>query len=166
MTPVFQRIICENRGDCLSCCIASILDLPYEQVPPWLAVAYDATASNTRHLISLPGCPVGSLWHLHHWDAYKTAWLRERGWHLLTVPDTLMTDFRALVGAYCIASMPSQALPGHSHAVVGQWVKVADQHHRLEIVHDPNPNNKPYPLDVDPLAVMFLVPLNPAKITL
>jgi hypothetical protein len=159
MTPVFQRIICENRGDCLSCCIASILDLTYDAVPTWLADAYDHTAAGDLRLD-------GSRWHLHHWDEQKTQWLRERGWHLLTVPDTLMTDFRALVGAYCIASMPSQALPGHSHAVVGQWVKIADQHHRLEIVHDPNPNNKPYPLDVDPLAVAFLVPLNPAKITL
>jgi hypothetical protein len=159
MTPVFQRIISETRGDCQSCCIASLLDLPYEQVPTWLADAYDRTSRNELR-------PDGSRWHLHHWFEEQTDWLRARGWHLARIPDNLLTDYRALVGAYCLASMPSQALPGHSHAVVGQWVKAEEFRHQLAIVHDPNPNNKPYPMSVEASAVSFLIPLNPAQMRL
>jgi hypothetical protein len=172
MTPVFQRIISATRGDCMSCCIATILDMPYEQVPAFVAVAYDNTAANVLHgdpapggcPITLPGHPAGTPWRLHHFDAYMTDWLRHRGWFMVRVPDTLLTDFRALVGAYCIVSMPSQDFPGHAHAVIGQWVKIAENHHRLDIVHDPNPGNKPYGLDVEPTGVTFLVPLDPGRI--
>jgi hypothetical protein len=163
MTPVFQRIICENRGDCMTCCIATLLDLPYEQVPTWLADAYDHTKANDLHLEGVPGCPAGTPWHLHHFQPYMMAWLRTQGYMLVQVPNTALTDFKALVGALCIVSMPSQSLPGHWHAAVGQWVEVAEDHHRLEIVHDPNPNNKPYPLEIEPEGITFLVPHDPGK---
>jgi hypothetical protein len=46
MTPVDQRIIDPDRGDCMTACLASLLDLPYEDVPyfleegaePWFTV--------------------------------------------------------------------------------------------------------------------------------
>ena len=33
MKPVMQRIIDSKNGDCLKCCVASLLELPYEKVP-------------------------------------------------------------------------------------------------------------------------------------
>ena len=33
MIPVDQRIIDKDVGDCWKCCIASVMDLPYDEVP-------------------------------------------------------------------------------------------------------------------------------------
>lgn len=142
MTPVFQRIICSNRGDCQTAAVASILDLPYEQVPAWLADAYDR-----------------SRLHEFHDNMYQ--WFRDKGFHYLTIEWEDLRDWRMLVGAYCIASMPSQKFPGHSHAVIGTWVFEKEGHHKFVIAHDPNPNNKPYDSTVEPKRVCFLVPLQP-----
>ena len=183
MIPVMQRIVDKHRGDCQSACIASLLELPYEQVPTWIAEAFDKE-------IAL-GMGMAHTTAMAELGAFKamTAWLREKGWHLLQVGWDDLNDWRALEGVLCIASMPSQKNPGGFHAVVATWVKGSmgpegnPDSHRLKILHDPNPQNGPYVLEtvtnrtgdgppyglstlpaVSPRWVEFLVPINPSPL--
>ncbi len=148
MIPIQQRIVDQHRGDCMTACIASVLERSYESVPTWVADAYDAGDATDA-------------------QAAMTAWLRERNMHLLSVSWDHLNDWRALCGAFCIATMPSQRFPGGSHAVIATWERVSLEggsfYHQLVIVHDPSPLNKPYDLkEKDPIALSFLVPVNPA----
>lgn len=147
MKPIPQRIIDQHRGDCMTACLASLLELPYESVPPFVANAYDA------------GDKTGAR------DA-ADAWLRDRNLHLLRVAWDDLNDWSALREALCIASMPSQRFPGGSHAVVAGWDRVpldgGSHYHQLVIRYDPNPLNEPYDLKkTDPVALSFLVPIDP-----
>jgi hypothetical protein len=163
MTPftglIFQRILCKDRGDCMTACIASLLNLPYDSVPTWVADAHDDFTKPED-----PNAPPGPLGH-YGAQHRMTVWLRERGLHLLEISWDNLRDWRPLVGAHCIASMPSQMAPGISHAVIGTWEARSPSHHTFKIIHDPNPNNAPYPNSVEPRAVSFLVPLDPANYT-
>lgn len=143
MKPVFQRIVDAGRGDCQTAAVASILELPYEQVPTWVADAFDARLPHEAHDRMLQ-------------------WFREHGFHYLTIAWDDLNDWRSLNGVLCIASMPSQRFTGSLHAVVATWVKCSEGGHQFTIVHDPNPGNQPYPASAEPLRVSFLVPINPA----
>ena len=144
MIKVYQRIIDQGRGDCFTAAIASIFELPYEQVPTWVADAFDAGKPHRA-------------WH----DI--NAWLRERGFHQVTIKweEFQYHYWNNLEGVECLLSVPSQRFPGVSHAVIGSWMKTATGGHQLIIIHDPNPTNAPYPADVEPKRVTFLVPLHP-----
>ncbi len=63
---VHQRIYDEARGDCFTCCIATILGLKYEDVPTWVADAYDRKKPHEA------------------WDDILE-WLRRQNLHLITV---------------------------------------------------------------------------------
>jgi hypothetical protein len=75
MIPIYQSIVCPERGDCQSAAIASILELPISEVPPFVARAFDEG-------------------HLHRWFDYQTAWLRERGLALIDVNWNSVSDWR------------------------------------------------------------------------
>lgn len=141
MKPVFQSIVCPARGDCQSAAIASIMELPIAEVPPWVAISYD---EHKPHL----------------WYDYMITWLRERGLFIVTVEWSDFRDWRALDGVFCIASVPSQKFANGAHAVVGTWDKRDDGHY-FRIAHDPRPDNAPYPDGTEPKRVQFLVPINP-----
>lgn len=144
MTPVDQRIVDPQRGDCLSACIASLFDLTLDDVPAFAALCFDAGHPETYH------------------DDVR-AWLDDHGWAEVTVRYDDLHDWSTLPGIFCIVTMPSQRYQNGWHAVVGQWKQVPDSGATvLEIVHDPNPLNKPYGTDVKPWGVHFLVPKNPA----
>ena len=156
MTPVHQRIIDPHRGDCQTACVATLLDLPYEAVPTWLADAMDAYLAHQTD-------PQGRRAQPHDWHDAMVAWLRARNLHLLSLSWDHVQDWRALPGAFCIASMPSQRYPDSSHAVVARFTQDATSGAiRCDIVHDPNPGNTPYPLAQTPSRLAFLVPLDPA----
>jgi hypothetical protein len=143
MIPIYQSIVCPERGDCQSAAIASILELPISEVPPFVARAFDEG-------------------HLHRWFDYQTAWLRERGLALIDVNWNSVSDWRVLVGVFCVASVPSQKYPGGWHAVVGTWVRDEESGaHRFAVAHDPRPDNAPYQTDVEPRRASFLVPIVP-----
>ncbi len=147
MIPVFQRIVCEARGDCLSACLATLLDLPLDQVPAFVADAHDR---KRPHEV---------------WDDVQ-AWLGARGWSLLQLAPNCVRDWRHLRNQYAMVSMPSQRFKGQRHAVIGQWVPSPKypEAFELAIVHDPNQHNPPYDLDVQPLGISFLIPKNPAAL--
>ena len=68
MIPVHQRIHGNGKngealGDCLKCCVASILELPYEDVPHFAAGEWKVSESST-------------------WLENLNDWLLEKGWSL------------------------------------------------------------------------------------
>lgn len=71
MIPVHQRIIRAGAvdeglpGDCVKCCVASIFELPYEDVPHFVA----------REVKNAEGKPL-------EWDQGINHWLRDRGYPL------------------------------------------------------------------------------------
>jgi len=138
---VFQRIIEQHRGDCFTAALASILELRYEDVPCFLAEAVDA------------GQP-------HRWHAAMITWLQALGLRLHQVAWKDFNDWRGVDGALALLSVPSQRFPGGSHAVVCTWVSEGGGS-TMRIIHDPNQENAPYPRDVEPTFVKFLVPLIP-----
>lgn len=84
MIPVLQRIVSPGTGrtddthipgDCVKCCVASILELPYEDVPHF--VAHEVMAPDAA------GVPQRTDWFtgLNHW-------LRTAGWALRTIKTT------------------------------------------------------------------------------
>lgn len=146
MKPVHQRIICEGRGDCMSACLASVLELSLDDVPAFCAIAVDS----------------GCQYPMHEADQHMRRWLRDRGFHGLRISYEACSDWRSLEGAFAIATMPSQRFKDGWHAVVVQWQATSEHALRCAIVHDPNPGNAPYPDAAEPKWLTFLVPISPA----
>lgn len=107
----------KNLGDCMAACIASILELPLEQVPNFREQAFnDGNSCNTK---------------------YANKWLHERGLAFLRVDwhGALEPYWR---GVYCVCNVPSQKFEGGWHYVVGLITDFS----KLEIVHDPKTSNE------------------------
>jgi hypothetical protein len=146
MIPVFQTIIDQGIGNCWSACMASILEIGIDDIPNFVKEASEKRTSA---------------------ESLAKKWLKASGLFLLCVPlhrgeewlDVI--DFYHLEGAYCLMSVPSQKFEGGSHAVVGQFRKCLTEGTVLNIIHDPNPNNKPYPLNVNIKRIQFIVNFNP-----
>lgn len=86
----------EQWGNCLSACIASILDLSVQEVPTFVAE--------------------------HDWFSAMERWLAERGWGVVVWPVQEGPPWYVSSGVYGIASGPSPRGPW-SHSVV---VRVED----------------------------------------
>ena len=141
MKPIFQQIVDPGRGDCFKCCVASIFELEYDQVP---------------NFIEDP-----SKWM----DLATNKWLAQFGHRMLSIVvnekhDIYGIDWILSEGLFCVLSVPSQRFPGGSHAVVGEF-KGKSNEYELKIVHDPNANNIQYPNDVKISRVRFFVPIIP-----
>ena len=138
MTPVFQTIIDPENGDCERACVATILDLPIEDVPNFVE----------------KDC----VW-------WERDWIVARGYAIIepkreTGPhDYVYTGLRNLAA---IATVPSQKYPGGTHVIVVGWRPHPDHpEHALEcfVVHDPNPGNKPYEdIDKQIIRLVWIVP--------
>ncbi len=135
MKPVSQQIINPLNGDCLRACIASLLEFGIEKVPNFtdgLNAGYSGVEMANRWLDQ------------YGLALFETDWLSGHAcWF-------------ALDNVHCIFSVPSQLFEGSTHAVVGRiWLN--DGILSWAIVHDPNPKNKPYPIEADIKRVSFLV---------
>lgn len=82
MIPVAQRISAPGTelgarvpGDCVKCCVASILELPYEAVPHFVAGEWLVAPRATDGVIAGPPERVD-------WFTALNDWLRETGWAL------------------------------------------------------------------------------------
>lgn len=80
MIPVQQRIIGSGTsskppGDCVKCCVASILELPYEAVPHFVAYEWLVVPRATDGVAS------GQPEQVDYFTALND-WLRETGWAL------------------------------------------------------------------------------------
>ena len=145
MRPVFQEIIDSGKGDCFSACLASLLELPLEQVPKF------------RRDNPEPG------------EMMKAArfWLAENfALSIVTIqmePEEIESgaDIR-IIGANpntpCIAGGASPNLDNCQHAVVG-FLNEADE---FQMTHDPNPSSKG--IIGRPKHLYFLVALAPEKL--
>lgn len=153
MIPVQQRILASGGdalpGDCVKCCIASILELPYETVPHFVAREVKDAEGNplewlagVNHWLRECGFP---LW-LDTWRHYKTAAevfaLREQMGLRPgeSMPATLM--YRARERAerregYWIATVISENFENSTHAIVM---------HDDQVAFDPSlkPRRTPY----------------------
>lgn len=131
MIPVNQTNTIQNQGNCMSACIASILELECDDIPNF---------------------------HLQNVDFHTaiTRWLRDRSMNILSVYDDVMCKFFPpwMVGCYGIATVPSQNVEG-SHAIVVQYQKT-DDGYLWVIVHDPREGNKPYELE-DIISIDILI---------
>ena len=136
MTPVFQRIIDPEHGDCQRAAVASVLDLAYEDVPDlsgnrqgfafcdWLGARGLCAIHLEQHRLKPHSHP--EMLHDRLWD----------------VREMVRYDYAA--GAVAIASVPSQRFPGGWHAIVVRFAPQPEGYVEVGCVHDPNPGNAPY----------------------
>ena len=141
MIPIFQQIVDKGRGDCFNCCVASIFELNYDQVPNFIE-----DKSGTM-------------------DDVSAKWLNQFGYKTVSISlndkfDIYGIDWILAKGLFCVLSVPSQKFEGGSHAVVGKFTG-KENSYELKIVHDPNAQNVPYPDDVKISRVRFFVPVIP-----
>ena len=135
MKPTPQTILASPgvRGDCFRACIASILELPIEDVPHFVAIEHD-------------------------WWGETQRWLAKRGlfamWLPIRHPDE-MHFCNPCEDSYCILAGASPRGNGIKHAVVGKIV----QGWNFEIAYDPHPSQAG--LDGPPTSFMIFVPLKP-----
>lgn len=136
MKEVKQTIIDTDRGNCLSACLASILELDIEEVPNF-------------------------VWHFkNEFDDAVQLWLAARGyaWLRIRMPKEIKTGddirFHALPRVLCLATGKSPR-GDYYHSVVGEIV----DGYNFRLVHDPHPDGTG--LDGPPVCVEFLIPRDP-----
>lgn len=150
MKPVFQEIIDAERGDCMTACIASLLELPIASVPKWQADEYDRNPGKSKAYRDRDS-------HYAMLD-----WLHGRGWALTTILWNYLGDWRGMKDLHLIVSVPSQRFPGVFHAVIVGWRAFENVNRGYEwyVAHDPNPGNGPYDTKaIQPSMVDLLLPL-------
>lgn len=116
MIPVFQTDLSNETGDCLQACVASILNLPLDEVPAF------------KRINALDPVTVAAVW-LEDLE-YKV---------IVTNADSLR--YATATGAdTLIVSVPSKQHEGKWHAVVAQikW-NVQYAFPQFILIHDPNP---------------------------
>lgn len=141
MKPVHQTITDRDQGNCWSAAIASVLELPIEEVPPFVKL-------DRSRFYEL-----------------ATEWLSKRGLMILRVrmPREYLTGddirFHHLPECVCIASGKSPR-GDYGHSVVG---KIIDGHNFV-MTHDPHPDGTG--IEGMPWTFEFIVPLDPARMVL
>jgi hypothetical protein len=130
MIPVTQEITTGNNGDCLSACLASLLELEIGEVPKF--------RRDHGPEEMMPAA---------------RRWLAENFHFSLICVDQKLERLGAAPGQLCIAGGRSPAPNGLYHAVVGRITP-----NGFEIVHDPHPEGRG--IRGEPLALYFLVPLD------
>lgn len=151
MTPVVQRVVALEHGDCLRAAVASVCDLAYEEVPdlsgPRQSIEFadwlNATGRSAVHL---------DRWRLKpHSDPES---LGGRPWD---AREFVRYDYVA--GSLAIASVPSQRFPGGWHAIVVRFAMQPEGYVRIECAHDPNPGNAPYDMETTEIrSLTFIMP--------
>lgn len=134
MRPVYQEITTADEGDCLSACLATLLEIELSEVPKF------RRDHGPREMM-----------------AAARAWLVENYCLSLVRVDLKRLAFESLgvaPGQLCIAGGRSPEPGGLYHAVTGRIG--ADG---FELLHDPHPAGRG--IDGDPMALYFLVPLKP-----
>lgn len=124
MIPVFQRIIDVGKGDCFKCCLASIFEQEYDNIPNFIEFKKSYMDETASQWLSTFGYKILRLDLRDQNSIYQIEWMLASG-------------------IYCILSVDSQKYPGGAHAVVGQFIRNKNEY-SLEVVHDPNPDNMKY----------------------
>lgn len=151
MIPVYQSIIDPELGDCVKACVASILELPPESVPnfneekgsdPVRACSPKQYHQNLIDFLDTLGYGFVSIYNDPHFS--KT-----------DIVPTIHLPY--LIGCHCTLSVPSQKFDNVQHCVVGKFVQDENGVITVDIVHDPNQSNEPYPDDVKVYWIDFII---------
>lgn len=139
MKPVIQTVYGESKGNCMSACIASLLELEIDEVP----------------------CFVRD--YQNKWYEAMQEWLGKKGIMLLRIclPKEYNTgeDIRFDPLPDCLCMATGQSPRGKfGHTVVGR----VDKGFNFEMLHDPHPQNAG--IVGMPWRLEFFVPLNPVDI--
>jgi len=117
MKPADQRLIDRGKGDCLSACVASILEIPTEEVPQFVRIRAEG----------------GDTWFHQLWDFLAPRGLRPASLDVVTYERPWVGRWADKKPRYAIASGKSPRWNGTvCHAVVWEDGK--------GIVHDPHPS--------------------------
>ena len=118
MKKVFQTIVSPNHGNCMQAVVASLFDLELEQVPNFIELG-DRWYSAIHGFFKDRGYGFNNI-NLHAWvDTQKLKEVARRD---------------GGIEGYLYGVVKSQTFEGGTHAVVVDT--------DLNIVHDPNPNQK------------------------
>lgn len=117
MKPVDQTIVDVDKGDCVTSCLVSILELPRESVPNFIEL--------------------GQNWFSEFWKFLKvnnceflgTGWPKS-----IDRPNGHLLNESPNIDGFVIASVPSRTFDLIGHSVV---IDLSGK-----VVHDPNPNKK------------------------
>jgi len=116
MKPIDQRIISPENGDCFKCCIASLLELDYEDVPNFIEFGRGKWYEKTYYFLQEHGYDLHGL-----------------SQHQATKPT--LEEYKGVDG-FIIARGPSLRYEGSTHAVI---------YKKGELVHDPHPSKAGVP---------------------
>lgn len=117
MTPIYQTVVCSERGNCMQAVVASLFDLELEQVPHFRL--YDIGPNRGRF----------------SWFYVFVGFFRSVGYEFRTYSrgyKRCKLRKRDSIGGYFYASVQSKTFKNTSHAVIIDLKGV--------VVHDPNPN--------------------------
>lgn len=151
MTPVFQRFVDPERGDCQRAAVASVLNLALDDVPEDLnngSVFCDWLATRGLCAVHLEGHRLKPHSHPEMLDGQP--------WDARNL---VRYDYAA--GAVAIASVPSQRFPGGWHAIVVRFALQPEGWVRVECIHDPNPGNARYDLDATEIRHLTFIMVQP-----
>lgn len=139
MKPVLQTIT-GTRGNCFAACLASIFEVPLEDIPDF----HDGAENDTPEAVNLA------------WWQNMRAWLRGRGYGtiLLTFTDPAQWQSLCLDGYHIVSGKSGRAVGELLHATV--W-------YDGKLVHDPHPDQTGI---IAPLEMDLLYPLDPAVLRL
>ncbi len=122
MIKIYQTIIDPEIGDCHRACVASLFELPLDCIPNFL------------HLVHLKQM---KFWNLYYdfmrWFNYDLLHFTKS-----QIDKGILNEIeyeKDGISGYFIATVNSQSFQGKKHSVI--------INKNLEIMHDPNPNNKP-----------------------
>ena len=163
MTKVFQTIIDQGNGNCMQAAIASLFDLPLEQVPHfpehknWKQVLmkfFEDRGYNCSFIKNQESTE--AIWHREHRPPIDDLNLHVYGMidknnAMLTNQPTIqeIAQYDGGINGYFYAVVNSQSFKDCTHAVV------CDS--ELNIVHDPNPNGKALNLKVSDILRIMVV---------
>jgi len=126
MIKVYQTIIDKGHGNCMQAVVASLLELPLEEVPNFIEIKEGSWFLTMEHMFDDRGydlCTIG------------------RGGNTDTEMLKKIAKFDGGVNGFLYASVPSMTFEGCGHAVIVDT--------DLNIVHDPNPNQLALQLTAD-----------------
>ncbi len=117
MKPITQTLFGEGTGNCLTACLASIMEVRIDEAPS--AYVGDGSGFNED---------------LAHWERTLTQRMAAMGWEWAVWPGDSAAEVLT-EGEYCILGGKSPRGDFH-HAIVGRWVKG-----KIHMVHDPHPSS-------------------------
>ena len=120
MKKVYQTVVDKDKGNCMQATIASILELPLDDVPNFIEFDKKPGTSSQSELIRYLSTKGYDYCYINRGRHDSTEFLRK------------VAKFDGGVNGFFYASVPSQSFEGCGHAVVIDT--------DLNIVHDPNPN--------------------------